>query len=149
LPADRAEPWRLVDLDGEPDPIYAEWSQIGSDFERAGPALRDTTVESSVAILYSYLSRWTIDWQKMNPKYDANVYCQLPGSVVNGASIDDGPDALTAHSFNSNVLGCYDFQVRNGEVVGVAPKPMSFGFIGAGILVLGLFRRKLHRQKVS
>jgi beta-galactosidase len=61
----------LVDVDGEPDPIYAEWSQIGSEFEKAGPALKGTTVESSVAILYSYPSRWTIDWQKMNPKYDA------------------------------------------------------------------------------
>ena len=60
----------LVDVDGEPDPIYAEWSQIGSEFEKAGPALTGTTVDSSVAILYSYPSRWTIDWQKMNPKYD-------------------------------------------------------------------------------
>ncbi len=61
----------LVDVDGEPDPIYAEWAQIGSEFEKAGPALKGTTVDSRVAILYSYPSRWTIDWQKMNPKYDA------------------------------------------------------------------------------
>ncbi len=61
----------IVGVDGEPDPIYAEWSQIGSEFEKAGPAIEGTTVKSNVALLYSYPSRWTIDWQKMNPKYDA------------------------------------------------------------------------------
>lgn len=79
----------------------------------------------------------------------ADVYAQLTGSLVNGALIDGGPDALTAHSLNSDVLGRYDFQVRNGEVVGTAPEPMSLGLIGAGILGLALFRRKLHRQSVS
>lgn len=78
----------------------------------------------------------------------SNVYYQLPGSLVNGALIDGGVDALTAHSLNSNVLGRYDFQVRNGEVVGVAPEPMSFGLIGAGILALALFRKKLRWQSV-
>ena len=61
----------LVDVDGKPNPIYAEWAQIGREFEKAGPALNGTTVDASVAILYSYPSRWMIDWQKMNPKYDA------------------------------------------------------------------------------
>ena len=61
----------LIDVDGEPDPIYAEWSQIGSEFEKAGPAIKGTSPEASVAILYSYPSRWDIDWQKMNPAYDA------------------------------------------------------------------------------
>ncbi len=35
----------IVDVDGAPDPIYAEWSQIGSEFEKAGPALQGTTVQ--------------------------------------------------------------------------------------------------------
>jgi beta-galactosidase len=61
----------IVDVDGKPDPIYAEWAQIGIEFEKAGPALEGTRVESSVAILHSYPSLWTIDWQKMNPQYDA------------------------------------------------------------------------------
>lgn len=60
----------IVDVDGEPDPIYAEWAQIGAEFEKAGPALKGTMVNSNVAILYSYPSRWTIEWQKMNPYYD-------------------------------------------------------------------------------
>lgn len=61
----------IVDVDGEPDPIYAEYSQIGSEFEKAGPAIQGTSPDSSVAILHSYPSRWDINWQKMNPAYDA------------------------------------------------------------------------------
>jgi beta-galactosidase len=61
----------LVDVDGEPDPIYAEYSQIGSEFEKAGPQIDGTSPVASVALLDSYPSRWTIDWQEMNPEYDA------------------------------------------------------------------------------
>jgi len=61
----------IVDVDGEPDPIYTEIAQVGREFEQAGPALRDTTVDARVAILHSYPSRWTIQWQKMNPAYNA------------------------------------------------------------------------------
>lgn len=61
----------LVDVDGQPDPVYAEIAQVGREFEKAGPAMKGTRVEARVAILHSYPSRWTIDWQKMNPAYDA------------------------------------------------------------------------------
>jgi beta-galactosidase len=61
----------LIDVDGLPDPIYTEWSQIGKEFEQAGPALQGTSPHASVAILHSYPSRWNVDWQKMNPKLDA------------------------------------------------------------------------------
>jgi beta-galactosidase len=61
----------LVDVDGEPDPIYPEYAQIGREFEKAGPAIHGTYVDASVAILHSYPSRWDIDWQRMNPAYDA------------------------------------------------------------------------------
>jgi beta-galactosidase len=44
--------------------------QIGVDFEKAGPALAGTTVESDVAILQDYESRWAIDWQKHNREFD-------------------------------------------------------------------------------
>jgi beta-galactosidase len=60
----------LVDVDGEPDPIYDEYAQIGREFEKAGPALEGSSVEANVAILHSYPSRWTINWQKMNLAYD-------------------------------------------------------------------------------
>ena len=60
----------IVDVDGEPDPIYAEITQVGSEFEKAGPAIRGTQVNARVAILHSYPSRWAINWQRMNPEYD-------------------------------------------------------------------------------
>ncbi|MGP8271819.1 MAG: beta-galactosidase [Terracidiphilus sp.] len=61
----------IVDVDGEPDPIYEEVAQVGREFEMAGPVISGTAVEARVAILHSYPSRWTIDWQRMNPAYDA------------------------------------------------------------------------------
>jgi beta-galactosidase len=61
----------IVDVDGEPDPIYQEIAQVGREFEKAGPVIRGTTVDAHVAILHSYPGRWTIDWQRMNPAYDA------------------------------------------------------------------------------
>jgi beta-galactosidase len=60
----------IVDVDGEPDPIYAEVAQVGSEFEKAGPAIKGTSVDARVAILHSYPSRWTINWQRMTPAYD-------------------------------------------------------------------------------
>ncbi len=61
----------IVDVDGEPDPIYQEIAQVGQEFEKAGPVIKGTSVDARVAILHSYPSRWTINWQKMNPAYDA------------------------------------------------------------------------------
>ena len=60
----------IVDVDGEPDPIYAEIAQTGREMEKAGPVLQGTTLESSVAILHSYDSRWTLNWQRMSNGYD-------------------------------------------------------------------------------
>ncbi|MDE3162494.1 MAG: beta-galactosidase [Acidobacteriota bacterium] len=60
----------LVGPDGEPMPIYSEVTQIGSEFERTSPALRDTQPVAQVAILESYDSRWTIDFQPHNRNYD-------------------------------------------------------------------------------
>jgi beta-galactosidase len=61
----------IVDVDGKPDPIYAEIAQVGREFEKTGTAMSGTHVEANVAILHSYPSRWIITWQKMNPGYDA------------------------------------------------------------------------------
>jgi beta-galactosidase len=60
----------IVDVDGEPDPIYAEIAKTGREMEKAAPALQGTTVESRIAILHSYDSRWTLNWQKMSNGYD-------------------------------------------------------------------------------
>ena len=60
----------LVGADDKPVPLYSEIQQLGADFEKAGPALAGTTVESDVAILQDYESRWAIDWQKHNRAFD-------------------------------------------------------------------------------
>ncbi|HEX4153971.1 MAG TPA: beta-galactosidase [Acidobacteriaceae bacterium] len=60
----------LVGPDGEPVPLYSEVKQIGEDFDKAAATLEGTTVQSEVAILNNYPSRWAIDWQRHNKAYD-------------------------------------------------------------------------------
>ena len=52
-----------------------------------------------------------------------NTFFELPGSGVNGAFLDGGPNALVSGSFNSSVPGRYTFEVRNGlaTIPGVNP----------------------------
>lgn len=60
----------LVGADGTPVPLYSEVQQLGADFEKAAPALAGTTVQSQVAILQDYPSRWAINWQRHNRSFD-------------------------------------------------------------------------------
>jgi beta-galactosidase len=60
----------LVGADGTPVPLYEEVRRIGQDFAKAAPALAGTSPQSNIAMLYSYESRWAIDWQKHNRNYD-------------------------------------------------------------------------------
>lgn len=60
----------LVGVDGTPTPEYSEMAQVGREYEKVGPVLSGTEVKSQVAILHSYDSRWTLNWQKENPNYD-------------------------------------------------------------------------------
>lgn len=60
----------LVGPDGTPVPLYEEVAQVGREFAKAGQALAGTSPKSEVAILNSYDSRWAIQWQKHNNKYD-------------------------------------------------------------------------------
>lgn len=60
----------LVGPDGTPVPFYDEVKEIGQDFSKIGSEFRDTTPVSQVALLYSYDSRWAIDFQRHTDKYD-------------------------------------------------------------------------------
>ncbi len=60
----------LVGPDGAPLPIYDEVRGIGGEFERAAAALKGTKPVAQVALLHTYDSRWTIDFQPHNKNYD-------------------------------------------------------------------------------
>lgn len=44
---------------------------------------------------------------------ETGTHVQLPGSLTNGALLDDGPNSLTANQQGSSQAGRYNFQVRN------------------------------------
>ncbi|HVG57529.1 MAG TPA: choice-of-anchor A family protein [Hyalangium sp.] len=67
---------------------------------------------------------------------DPSAFFQFPGSLVNGALLDTNPaTGLVHHSRNSNILGRYIFNVRNGRpditppvsIATVTPPPNSDG----------------------
>lgn len=70
----------------------------------------------------------------------------LPGSLVNGALVNGGSNALISHSLNSEVLGQYNFQVRGGQVVPSVPEPETYALMMAGLGVVGWAARRRRPQ---
>lgn len=68
---------------------------------------------------------------------------ELPGSAVNGALLDTGPDALR-RTTNINTPGRWLFQVRNGQVSGQVPEPGVLALLLSGGITapLMLLRRR-------
>ena len=60
----------LLGADGTPVPLYPEVAELGAEFAKVGPAFAGTTVQSDVAILQDYNSRWAINWQRHNKAFD-------------------------------------------------------------------------------
>lgn len=89
-----------------------------------------------------------------------NVSFELPGSLVNGAFLDGGLNALISNSLNSPVLGRYNFFARNGTICGgpgqppcpeQVPEPASaLGLLAIGALgTTSLLKQKLSQGKKS
>jgi beta-galactosidase len=60
----------LVGADGEPVPLYEEVARIGREFELASSVLAGTSPRPRAALLHSYESRWSVNWQRHNKDFD-------------------------------------------------------------------------------
>jgi len=60
----------LVDQSGQPRPFYQEVQQLSRDLTTASPLLSGSTISATVALLNSYDSRWSIQWQPHHRDFD-------------------------------------------------------------------------------
>jgi beta-galactosidase len=60
----------LIDQSGRPRPFYEEAKLIGREFSQVAELLKGSTIQSKVAILNCYDSRWSIEFQRHNSEFD-------------------------------------------------------------------------------
>ena len=60
----------LVDQSGNPRPFYEEVEQLGRDLATGSPLLAGSKTPARVAIVNSYDSRWSIEWQRHHRDFD-------------------------------------------------------------------------------
>jgi beta-galactosidase len=94
---------QIVNTDGTPAPIYEEIAQTGSEFDKAAHALAGTSVHASIAIIYSFDSRWALEWQKngkeppFNPVEELLSYYRPLHELGNTIDIVSPKDDLTQY----------------------------------------------------
>ena len=60
----------LVDQSGQPRPFYEEVQQLGKEFAAAGELIAGSVPKARIAMLNSYQSRWSIQWQRHHRDFD-------------------------------------------------------------------------------
>lgn len=60
----------LIDQSGQPRPFFEEVKQIASEFRQLSSLFENTQVESRIAVMNDYESRWSISWQKHHRDFD-------------------------------------------------------------------------------
>ena len=60
----------LVDQSGQPRPFYEEVQQLGKEFAAVSKLIAGSVPKARVAMLNSYESRWSIQWQRHHRDFD-------------------------------------------------------------------------------
>jgi hypothetical protein len=73
---------------------------------------------------------------------------ELPGSSVDGAFLNGGPNALISHDLNSNVEGQYIFNFADGAPV-TTPEPSTWAVMTIGFLLMIFCARRRLRTATT
>lgn len=125
----------LVGPDTTPVPVYAEVQRAAAEMAVAGPVFAGTTLQSEVAILHDYDSRWAIDFHLQTQRYDQvevllSYYRALRERVQSIDIVDPSSELaryrlVVAPSLNvlpSELAGRLEAYVRNGGHLLLGPR---------------------------
>lgn len=137
----------LVDQSGKPRPFYTEVQQLAKDFEKVSPLLVGSKISTRVAMLNSYESRWSIQWQRHHRDFDYVAYFNhfyrplaarnISVDIISAENLTDAKQlyrykmviAPALLIINENqVKALKDFLVRGGHLVLTARCGMKDGY---------------------